>query len=285
MLSRYLDGDLSPEETKALERGLAAEPHLRDELAIQRSLQGLAESLPTTRAGFGAEDVLVSAGHRAGKSPLRGHWSRGQWLQGQWLQGQWPVAAAAVLLLAVSHAGFYLLGARATAPTQTSQISAIDETEQLLEQMAELDAAAPHERLDSQLVGLRGDFENRNLPRRLEELTSAEVPLRQRRRATQLVRHVGQLFIAFEQYDDPGFRAISVQRIAKNALGAGPAVTFVPATARSYERVTSLGGGRFRLVMFKARDGEPLVIRDEGTVEELQNRYDGLTIEVVGDER
>jgi hypothetical protein len=271
-LSRYLDGELSPEETQALERRFAAEPELRNELAVQRSLQGLAENMPITRAGFGAEEVLVRAGRRARK-----RWQNIGW---------WgPAAAAAVLLLAATHAGSYLLGARAVGQSPASQTSAIDETELLLEQMADLDAAAPHDRLNSQLVGFRGDFENRDLPRRLEQLTGAEVPLRQRRRATQLARHVGQLFVAFEQYDDPGFRAISVQRIAKHALGSGPEFTFLPATARSYERITPIGEGRFRIVVFKAREGEPLVIRDEGTVEELQSRYDGLTIEVVGEER
>ena len=268
ILSRYLDGALESAERDAFERRLDSEPDLRAELDAQRALQDLAESLPMTRAAFRAEDVLVRAGHQR----------RARW--------HWPAAAAAVLMLAASHAGSYLYGAHRTEQQiEARQQSPIVETEELLEQLAAIDAGQPHDRLNRQLIDLRGDLESRDLPQRLEQLSMASVPQPQRMRAAQLADRLGQLLIAFNQYEDPGFRAITVQRIAQLSLGSGADFIFVPTTVRNYQRVTSRGAGRIRILVVRTDEDRPVVIRDEGTPAELQQRHVGLSIEVVGEDR
>ena len=104
-------------------------------------------------------------------------------------------------------------------------------------------------------------------------------------RAAYVADRLDQLVIAFNQYKDPGFRAITVQRIAQSALGSGAEFIFVPTTADKYQRVTSLGAGRIRILVVRTDEGRPVVIRDEGTPAELEQRHVGLAIEVVGEDR
>jgi hypothetical protein len=241
LLSRYLDGELTPEERKQVENDPALQKLLR--------LQELSD-LPMTRADFTAEDVLV----RAGRSKPR--WN-------------WAAAAAAVLLLAVSHAAAFLWGVeRAEQPVA---INAIGETEELLREAAALDAAAPYDQLEERLVDLRSDLEGH-----LPALASADVP-----RAGRLAEHVGRFIIAFDQIEDAGFRAAAARQIANEALGVQVGFTMIPATAHSYERVTPLGEGRFRVLVVHGNR----VLRDEGTVAELKQRNEGLTFLITGDDR
>ena len=182
----------------------------------------------------------------------------------------------AVFLLAVTHAAAFLYGAqRDEAPIASN---AIDDTEQILRQMAELDATAPHDRLQRNLISLRGDLAKRDV---LARLSSTEIPAQQRPRAERLASHVGRLMIAFEQVEDPGFRAVAVRKLASQALGVDVGITLIPSTAQSFERITPLGAGRFRIFVVR---GEKF-LADEGTVEELETRHVGLEIHITGEER
>lgn len=211
--------------------------------------------LPETKARFTAEDVLV----RAGRTRPRARWS-------------WAAAAAAVFLLAVTHAAAFLFGQQQAEPPLAS--NPVDETERVLREMAALDAAAPHDKLERKLIDLRGELEER-----LPLLHSDAVPPADRSRADRLATVAGHVGIAFEQVDDPGFRALAVRRLAGQALGGNLRFALIPATAESYERVTPLDNGRFRVIL--VRDGRLLV--DTGTIEEIEARHPGLEIRVEGE--
>jgi len=250
LLSRYLDGALSPEESARVEQDADARADLK---AFER-LQALSE-LPETCASFTAEDVLVRAGH----ARPRARWS-------------WAAAAAAVFLLAVTHAAAFLFGAQRAEPPVAS--NPLDETERILREMATLDAAAPHDRLQRRLVDLRDELQER-----VPQLRSDDLPPAERSRAEQFATIAGQLEIAFEQVDDPGFRALTVRRLAHQALDGEIRFAVIPTNARSYERVTPLDGGRFRILI--VRDGK--LLRDEGTIEEIESRHEGLEIRIEGE--
>jgi len=246
LLSRYLDGELTPEEQQRVERDPALQKMLR--------LHELSD-LPMTRADFTAEDLLVRAGR------TRPRWS-------------WAAAAAAVFLMAFTHAAAFLYGVeRAEEPVASN---AVGETEEILREMAALDEAAPHDDLQRRLINLRG-----GLQEHLPALAGPDIPEPQRPRADQLVGHVGRLIVAYEQVEDAAFRAVALRKLANQALGIEVGFAFVPATARSYQRVTPLGEGRFRILVVR----ESKVLRDEGTVEELQTRNQGLRIRITGEDR
>jgi len=252
LISRYLDGEASAEERLRVEGDAEAQAVLRK----MRRLQALAE-LPETCAQFTAEDVLV----RAGRTRPRGFWSS------RW---NWAAAAAAVFLLAVTHGAAFLYGAR-NAPQPLTASNPVDDTERILREMAAIDAAAPHDRLNRQLVDLRGELQDR-----VPLLQRADLPAALQERAETLVTIAAQVEIAFEQVDDVGFRAMAVRSLADQALAGHLRFALVPATANGIERVTKLDDGRFRV--FVVRGGTR--VNDEGTIEELEARHPGLAIRV-----
>ena len=211
--------------------------------------------LPATEARFTAEDVLV----RAGRTRPRARWS-------------WAAAAAAVFLLAVTHAAAFLFGQQQAKPPLA--VNPVDETERVLREMAALDVAAPHEKLARKLIDLRGELEQR-----LPYLRSDEVPAADRPRAETFANIVGQVEVAFEEVDDPGFRALAVRKLAGQALGGRMRFALIPASTESYRRVTPLGDGRYQVII--VHDGRPRVA--SGTIEEIEARHPGLEIRVEGE--
>jgi len=233
-----------------------------DRSTKEHALDQLAESLPEVRASFDVEDLLL----RAGASNRTNRRFR-----------NWSAAAAAVLLLAVTHASAFFFGIdRAAKPEVTAD--AISESEAILREIAALDASAPHDRLEKQLVHLRKELEEPDLMTRLASASP-------RPRAALLSNQIGQLLVAYSEVEDPAFRAVTIRSIATQALRGEIEFTLVPASTQNYQRVTALGQGRFRIMIVTSHDGHPTVLRDEGTVLELQQRNQNLKIELTGEYR
>jgi len=242
-LSLYLDGRLAGDEQAALERRLAAEPALREELAALRRLQQVSEDLAPARAAFTADDVRLRAETTSGR-----RWARA------------AVAVAAVLLLALTHGVVFHLGTKRGVDAERLRVHAAEE---LLSRAAELDPEAPPERLRVQLADLRAEIRPQ-----LIALDSDPAP-----RAAHLADALRRVDFALEQQRDPGISGIAVSLIARSSLAeGGPQIRFVPRTG-SYTRVAPIGGDRYRLVFIETLDGVPRMAVDEGTREELERRH------------
>ncbi|MHC4549961.1 MAG: hypothetical protein ACYTEZ_14410 [Planctomycetota bacterium] len=246
LLSLYLDGRLAPAEAAALERRLAAEPALSADLAALRRLQELSEGLAAAEAGFTADDVRLRAlAHQGGR------WWR-----------RVAVAAAAVLALAITHGGAFLLGTQRGGEGKPSPVEA---TEAFLSRAAQLDVEAPPDRLRHMLDDLRQQTRT--------QLIALAEPGTAGPRVARLADAVRQLDLVLDQQEDPGFVGIAVSMIARSSLEGGPQLRFVPATAKSYTRLDPMGAGRFRFTYMQTVGGVPHVVVDEGTVPELEARH------------
>lgn len=234
---------------------------MKNHSANESKLDDLAKSLPEVRAEFDTEDLVLRAEQVAKPNRRVLNWS---------------AAAAAVLLLAVTHAAAFLFGVDRAAPEST--LDAIGQSEAILREIVALDATAPYERLEKRLVHLREELEEPELMIGLASATPQP-------RAALLADQIGQLLIAYGEVKDPAFRAVTIGRIATQALEGRIEFMMVPASAQNYQRVTALGNGRFRIMSLATRDGRPTVLQDEGTVVELEQRNHGLKIEVIGEER
>ncbi|MHC4133650.1 MAG: anti-sigma factor family protein [Planctomycetota bacterium] len=244
-LSLYLDGRLSGEEKAALERRLAAEPALREELDALRRLQELSQDLSPARAAFTADDVRLRARARGGR-----RWARA------------AAALAAVLLLALTHGVVFHLGTKRGVDGERSRVQAAEE---LLARAAELNPEAPPERLRVQLADLRDEI-------RPQLVALDNDPAPEALRLAEALRHMEY---ALDQQRDPGIQGITVSFIARSSLEGGPQLRFVPQTG-SYTRVAPIGGNRYRLVFIRTENGAPMVAVDEGTREELERRHASL---------
>lgn len=234
-ISLHLDGRL----TEPLE------PRLRARFEEAQRLQAMAANLEFTRADFTAEDVRERLGRR---KPRRVGW-----------------IAAAALLLVASHWAAFRLG------HSPAERDAIAETEALLRRATLVDAGAPVEQLQVDLMDLRNSLEHSDLPFRLAENKD--------RRAAQLEEGLVQLETAFDQYRDPGFLGILVARIGREYLEGEPATRFIPSSVNRYTQATPLGDGRYRVTV--VRPGQSVRIH-EGTPEELRGQ--NIEIHLTGGE-
>ncbi|MHC4222770.1 MAG: anti-sigma factor family protein [Planctomycetota bacterium] len=249
LLSLFLDGRLDPAASEALERRLEAEPALRAQLEALRRLQDASAGLEFEGADFTAEEVRVRLG-RSARPGRRG-----------------PLAAAAILALALTHAAAYTLGNR-TEDRVAVRPDPILETERLLARASRLDAGAPHGLLQSELGDLQRDIQLASLPARLATYENGD---KGRLRASELADALSQLELVLDRFDDPGFRVMMITGIARESLTGETSLRILPASARSYTRVMPVGGNRFRVYVVDTHDGR--VLADEGTLEELRRRH------------
>jgi len=270
-LSRYLDGELADAERTAFERALSRDPELRARLERQERLQALAASLPATAGHFDADDVRVRLGSRRAPASRR----------------RIAIAAAAVLLLGLSHAGAFLLGAGRDGPPPAgstaaqrelqpySPLDTISEAEGLFERAARLDPARqPSDELRGQMASIQDDFARARLPDRLAGiLRRDDVPRPLYERAGQLLDGWTLVEEAARTYSDPGLRGLLVTRVARDLREGPTRLRALPASTESWVRATSLGDGRVsvRIVEFDAQ-GRPRVTEETGTIEELRAR-------------
>lgn len=235
-ISLYLDGRLDPDRAAAFERRLAADPALREELAALRRLQELSEGLAATPASFGADDIRVRA--------------RAAW--GGWRR--LGLAAAAVLVLALTHGGAYLFGAHRAPKPEPSPVEA---TRALLERAAELDYTRAPAQLQPELDHLRDE-----VGARLVALDAGDDA-----RAAAYADRLRQMQMVFRQQRDPNVAGLAISLSARGEL------RFLPGSARTYTRLAPLGAGRFRFIFVDAQAGAPRMWVDEGTLAELQTRH------------
>ena len=64
---------------------------------------------------------------------------------------------------------------------------------------------------------------------------------------------------------------------ARRHLGNGSFPRALPTGARFYASTYQLGNGRIKLVIVNLEGGAPVIQEDEGTLEELEKKHDGIT--------
>ena len=219
-----------------------------------RRLRELAQSLPVAEAAFYADDVRVRLGRAAGGR----RWAR------------WGIAAAAVLALAVSHAGAFLLGGRDRVSV-TEAPDPMIQTERILTRAAQLDPGAPPQLLSDELGALRREIQLTSLPRQLRTLQAGPDS-----RASRLANALVQFDQVFELVNDPGLRAVMAVNIARVSLHSEGSVRMLPGSAKTYTRVVPLHGGtQFRVWVLDPGRNRVLV-DDQGTVDDLRKRHPNI---------
>lgn len=267
-LSLYLDGRLPEEEARELEARLRAEAPLRRRLEELRALQNLSASLPLAEGTFQADDVReMAAGRRASAARWR----------------TLAASIAAVLVLAVSHGAVYLLGANRGAnglepPTASD---AIERAEELLEGLARVNPAAPHERLKAELVSYQKEADENRLASTLEEISRDDLPVADRRRAGRFATALGEVELLFGRVDDPGILAMLLSDRARQALEGRDVVLGVPANADGVLFIMPDGRGRIRVDRIDTTQTPPRrIVRDDLSREDVRRLYQ---IELNGD--
>ncbi len=256
LLSLHLDGRLAGADRARLEERLRKEPARRQRLEKLQALQRLSAALPTTQAAFTADQVRA-------RPPVN--------LRGWSVRGL--AAAAAILLL--THAAAFWFGRGDTPPTEVAITLA--EAEALLRRAAELGPAMPYEKLNGQLIDLRSGIHRTDLARRLDDLQHLRLTDSERRQLNRVRDTMAQWELAFENMRDPGFLSVVVSWIARGNLEDGSFPRALPAGTRLYASTFRLGNGRFKLVLVNLEGGPPVIREDEGTLEELRKKHEGIT--------
>jgi len=256
LLSLHLDGRLAGADRARLEERLRKEPALRQRLEKLQALQRLSAALPTTQAAFTADQVRA-------RPPVN--------LRGWSVRGL--AAAAAILLL--THAAAFWFGRGDTPPTEVA--GTFGEGEALLRRAAELGPAIPFDELNGRLIDLRTGIHQADLARRLEDLQYLHLPDAQRRRLNRLRDTLAHFELAFESVRDPGFLSVVVSSFARGYLEDGSFPRALPAGTRFYASTSRLGNDRYKLVFINLESGAPVIQEDEGTLEELRQKHEGIT--------
>jgi len=180
-----------------------------------------------------------------------------------------------VLVLAASHGAVYLLGAnRGANGTETPSASdAIERAEELLQGLASVNPAAPHDRLQAELISYRKKANQDRLASTLEEISRNDWRLADRRRAGQLAAAFGEVELLFRRTDDPGILAMFLSRRAREALDGRDLVLGVPANADGVMVVTPDRNGRVRIDRIDTTQGPPRRVREELSREDFRRIY------------
>ncbi len=256
LLSLHLDGRLASADRARLEERLRKEPALRQRLEKLQALQRLSAALPTTQAAFTADQVRA-------RPPVN--------LRGWSVRGL--AAAAAILLL--THAAAFWFGRGDTPPTEVALTLA--EAEALLRRAAELGPAMPYEKLNGQLIDLRSGIHRTDLARRLDDLQRHRLTDSERRQLNRVRDTMAQWELAFENMRDPGFLSVVVSATARRHLGNGSFPRALPTGARFYASTSKIGNDRYKLVFINLEGDAPVIQEDEGTLEELRQKHEGIT--------
>ncbi len=269
-LSLYIDGRLPEEAAREIEARLHKEAPLRRRVEEMRALQRLAVSLPLAKGTFEADDIREMAADR------RASVARWRTL---------AASIAAVLVLAVSHGAVYLLGANrgANGNETPSASEAIESAEELLEDLARVNPAAPHDRLRAELVSIRKMANQNRLASTLEEISRNDGPIADRRRAGQLAAAFDEVELFFRRTDDPGILAMFLARCAREALD-GRDLVLVPANADGVMVVTAYAHDRIHVDHIDTTQEPPRRVLEDLSIEEFRRLYEiELTIPLDGD--
>ena len=142
---------------------------------------------------------------------------------------------------------------------------------------AELGPAMPYDKLNGQLIDLRSGMHWADLPRRLDDLQHQRLTDSERRQLNRVGDTMAQLELAFENWRDPGFLSVVVSATARRHLGNGSFPRALPTGARFYASTSRLGNDRYKLVFIDLEGAAPVIQEDEGTLEELRQKHEGIT--------